>query len=140
MSTGYRAPPFGLHGISFVRACGDSFKTVCLRYPGCRGGLKGRLSLARTEPSASHPARTRSAQPPRRAPPHPDPPVGCPGFRLDNWHSNASRVFRFGLKKILFARASKEISRMLVFGAMTAAALPFAPCSDRGPWSADYFW
>ena len=46
----------------------------------------------RTDPSASRPAGLCSAPPPRRAPPRPDPPVVCPGFRFNSFGGPISSI------------------------------------------------
>ena len=84
-SIGYRVSPFGLHSNSIVRASEDSFRRVVR----CLGGPRkheGWLFPERTDPSASHPARPRSAPPPRRAPPCPDRGVSGFWIRQINTH------------------------------------------------------
>ena len=66
------------------------------------------MSPRRTDPSASHSARSRPAPPSRRAPPRPDPPVVCPGFGLD----------RLGLHRTSFVRASEGSPTTFFFGAL----------------------
>ena len=78
LSTAGFAPAFGLHRISLVRASGETFRR---RVFDALEGTSEACSL--DEQFCWHLLLPDSAPPPRRAP-RPDPPVVCPGFKLDS--------------------------------------------------------
>ena len=63
--------------------CSSFRENVQDNCPRCPGGQAGRLCPGRIDLSASGPARSRPAPPPRIAPPRTDPPVVCPCFGFD---------------------------------------------------------
>ena len=94
----------GLHGISFVRASGGSFRAVV--FDALEGKRVGRF--------LGEPARRRTVLPlptaprPRRAPLRPDPPVGCPGFAFGKNQANPDRQDKVG-------KRTQRLSELLGF-------------------------